>query len=160
MRTILRLKDENGNWVEFPALIGEKGDKGDAGAPGAAGYTPVKGVDYFDGADGKNGADGYTPIKGVDYFDGSPGANGKDGVSVTHSWNGTVLTVTSASGTSSANLKGDKGDTGSPGVSAVYIGSTEPTAENINVWIDPGGEGEAPKYNAPLSEAEIRAICT
>lgn len=34
------------------------------------------------------------------------GADGEDGVSVTHSWNGTVLTVTSASGTSSADLKG------------------------------------------------------
>ena len=36
--------------------------------------------------------------------------DGKDGVSVTHEWNGTELTVTSASGTSSADLKGDKGD--------------------------------------------------
>lgn len=32
--------------------------------PGAPGYTPQKGIDYFDGEDG------YTPIKGVDYFDG------------------------------------------------------------------------------------------
>lgn len=32
----------------------------------------------FDGADGK---DGYTPIKGVDYFDGVDGQNGKDGSS-------------------------------------------------------------------------------
>lgn len=40
---------------------------------GVDGYTPVKDVDYFDGKDGKdgeNGKDGYTPIKGVDYFDG------------------------------------------------------------------------------------------
>ena len=37
--------------------------------------------------------------------------NGNDGASVGHSWNGTVLTVTSASGTSSADLKGAKGDT-------------------------------------------------
>ena len=36
--------------------------------------------------------------------------NGKDGTSATHSWDGTVLTITSASGTSSADLKGDKGD--------------------------------------------------
>jgi hypothetical protein len=36
--------------------------------------------------------------------------NGKDGVSATHSWNGTVLSITSASGTSSADLKGEKGD--------------------------------------------------
>ena len=34
-----------------------------------------------------------------------------DGISVTHSWNGTTLTVTSASGTSSSDLKGSKGDT-------------------------------------------------
>ena len=46
---------------------------------------------------------------------------GKDGVSCTHSWNGTTLTVTSASGTTSADLKGeqglkgDKGDQGEKG---------------------------------------------
>ena len=34
---------------------------------------------------------------------------------ITHSWNGTVLTVTSDSGTSSADLKGEKGDKGSRG---------------------------------------------
>lgn len=37
-------------------------------------------------------------------FDGEPG------VSITHSWNGTVLTITSASGTSSADLRGPAGD--------------------------------------------------
>ena len=41
--------------------------------------------------------------------------DGEDGVSVTHIWNGTTLTVVSASGTSSANLKGDKGDQGIQG---------------------------------------------
>ena len=41
------------------------------GLPGDPGYTPQKGVDYFDGEDG------YTPVKGKDYFDG------KDGTSVT-----------------------------------------------------------------------------
>ena len=90
-------------------LKGEKGDsiKGDKGDPG---YTPVKGKDYFDGAAG------YTPQKGVDYFDGAPGAPGSNGVSATHSWNGTTLTITSASGTSSADLKGEKGDKGDTGV--------------------------------------------
>ena len=81
---------------------GEKGDKGDRGEKGNDGYTPRKGIDYFDGVDGKNGQngkdgqdgytpikgkdyfdgedgkDGYTPIKGVDYFDGKDGENGKD----------------------------------------------------------------------------------
>ena len=44
---------------------------------------------------------------------GDPGEKGDTGRGAEHSWNGTVLTVTSASGTSSADLKGDKGDTGS-----------------------------------------------
>jgi hypothetical protein len=41
------------------------------GQNGEDGYTPQKGVDYFDGKDGqdgRDGVDGYTPIKGVDYF--------------------------------------------------------------------------------------------
>ena len=88
---------------------------------------PSDGVDGKDGKDGTDGQDGYTPVKGKDYFDGkdgSPGKDGSDGVSATHSWNGTVLTVTSASGTSSADLKGDKGDsikgdTGNPGADGV-----------------------------------------
>lgn len=40
---------------------------------------------------------------------------GIDVVSAHHSWSGTTLTITSASGTSSADLKGEKGDTGSTG---------------------------------------------
>ena len=31
---------------------------------------------------------------------------------IKHKWNGTVLTITSDSGTSSADLKGEKGDDG------------------------------------------------
>ena len=86
------------------------------GADGADGYTPVKGVDYFDGEDG------YTPVKGVDYFDGKDGQSGKDGADgtpCTHRWSGTTLTITSASGTSSANLKGDKGDQGVQGIQGI-----------------------------------------
>ena len=41
--------------------------------------------------------------------------DGKDGTSVNHYWSGTTLNVSSASGTSSANLKGEKGDKGEPG---------------------------------------------
>lgn len=37
------------------------------------------------------------------------GKDGKDGVSAAHSWNGTVLTISSASGTSSADLRGTNG---------------------------------------------------
>ena len=37
-------------------------------------------------------------------------------IGMSHEWNGTVLTVTSASGTSSADLKGERGFKGDPGV--------------------------------------------
>jgi len=68
--------------IEMELGIGARGE------PGEDGYTPIKGVDYFDGADGYtpvkgvdyfDGADGYTPVKGVDYFDGADGTNGVDG---------------------------------------------------------------------------------
>ena len=130
----------SGTEVEWLAsLRGKKGDKGDTGE---AGYTPVKGKDYFDGEKGEKGDDGYTPVKGVDYVDGkdgytpvkgvdyvdgkdgytpvkgvdyTDGKDGKDGVSCTHEWDGTKLTINSASGTSTADLKGEKGDKGDPG---------------------------------------------
>ena len=98
-------------------IKGEKGDTGSAGKDGADGYTPVKGVDYFDG---KNGSDGKD------------GSNGTDGISATHSWNGTTLTITSASGTSSANLKGDTGADGSngkDGTSVTVSSVSESTAD-------------------------------
>ena len=61
-------------------------------------------------------------------------------MSATHKWNGTVLTVTSASGTSSADLKGNKGDSG------VYMGSVEPTDPNVVVWVNPDGEADSLDY--------------
>lgn len=60
----------------------------------------------------KNGTKGSTGATGSP---GVAGKNGSNGVSCTHSWNGTTLTVTSASGTSSANLKGTTGDRGATG---------------------------------------------
>ena len=45
---ILRIKDENGEWQEIQAI---------KGTPGKDGYTPIKGVDYFDGKDGVDGRD-------------------------------------------------------------------------------------------------------
>ena len=43
------------------------------------------------------------------------GAPGKDGVSAEHRWDGSVLTITSASGTSSADLRGPQGPKGPEG---------------------------------------------
>lgn len=89
---------------------------------------------------GTQGDAGYTPVKGVDYFDGQ---DGTDGTPCTHSWNGTTLTVTSASGTSSADLKGDKGDPGTggtPGTNATINGvSTLNIVAGDNVVISQSG---------------------
>lgn len=69
---------------QLEQLKGEPGKDGLDGAPGKDGkdgYTPIKGVDYFDGQDGapgkdgEPGEDGYTPVKGIDYFDGQDGKN-------------------------------------------------------------------------------------
>jgi hypothetical protein len=50
---------------------------------------------------------------------------GEPGTSATHSWSGTVLTITSAAGSSSADLKGPKGDTGPRG----FDGPTGPKGD-------------------------------
>jgi hypothetical protein len=52
------------------------------------------------------GKDGEKGDIGPEGPAGKDGLNGKDGVSVSHNWNGTILTITSASGTSSADLQG------------------------------------------------------
>lgn len=66
-----------------------------------------------------------TGPKGDTGETGEKGDVGENGVSCTHEWNGTTLTVTSASGSSSADLKGEKGDTGATGAT----GATGPRGE-------------------------------
>lgn len=74
--------------------------------------------------------------------------DGKNGVSATHSWNGTTLTVTSASGTSSANLKGDAG--ASPTIiieetaSGVLIEATNPDGTQQIGYALHGAPGKSP----------------
>ena len=103
---------QNGNWFIGQTDTGVPAE-GQPGADGQDGYTPVKGVDYFDGLNGQpgsdgvtphigangnwfigltdtgvpaegqpgaDGQDGYTPVKGVDYFDGEDGQPGSDGI--------------------------------------------------------------------------------
>lgn len=88
-----------------------KGEKGDAGTNGAT-YTPA--VDSAGNLSWSNTAGLPNPssinIKGPKGDSGAQGVKGDNGISATHSWSGTTLTITSASGSSSANLKGEKGD--------------------------------------------------
>lgn len=83
---------------QLAALKGEKGDTGERGPQGEQGIQGPKGDTGEPGPQGPAGADG------------------KDGISVTHEWVGTTLSITSASGTSSADLKGEKGEQGIQGI--------------------------------------------
>lgn len=96
----------------------------------------------FDGTDGVGiekaeiNADGVLVIN---YSNGMSkilgrviGEPGKDGVSATHSWDGTVLTVTSASGSSSVDLKGEQGNDGKSPVKGVDYWTFDDKAEIID----------------------------
>ena len=94
---------------------GPKGDTGETGATGATGPQGPKGDKGDTGATGAQGPQGIQGEAGPKGETGAAGADGSDGVSCTHSWSGTVLSVTSASGTSSADLVGPQGPTGATG---------------------------------------------
>lgn len=91
---------------------GPQGIQGETGATGEAGPRGSQGEKGETGDTGPQGPQGETGPRGAT---GPAGAAGNDGTPCKHSWNGTVLTVTSASGTSSADLIGPQGPTGATG---------------------------------------------
>lgn len=117
----------NDKELENPAPIslkGEKGEKGDKGDKGDAGYTPQKGIDYFDGEKGDKGDRGekgdkgdagYTPVKGVDYFDGAKGEKGEKGDKGEPGAKGEKGETGPKGDTGAQGPKGDKGETGATG---------------------------------------------
>lgn len=92
-----------------------------ASLKGNEGYTPIKGVDYFDGIDGKDGKDGYTPIKGIDYFDGEQGEKGEKGYTPIKG----IDYFDGKDGYTPVKgvdyFDGEKGDTGERGTDANYV---------------------------------------
>lgn len=80
------------------------------------------------------------------------GKDGADGVSATHVWNGTILTVTSASGTSSADLKGEKGEKGDTGAQGIQ-GKTGAKGEKGETGA-PGADGHTPVLGTDYWTAE------
>lgn len=118
----LTLTFDDGTSYTTPSIRGATGAAGKDGVDGQDGYTPVKGVDYFDGVNGKDGADGYTPVKGKDYFDGEAG---KDGTSVTvksvstSTADGGNNVVTFSDGKTLTVKNGSKGIAGEQGYSFV-----------------------------------------
>jgi hypothetical protein len=69
-----------------------------------------------------------------------------DGVSTTHSWDGTVLTITSASGTSSANLKGEQGPKGDAGQDGVTFTPSVDEDGNLS-WTNDGDKDNPTMVN-------------
>lgn len=114
----------NDKGLDNPAPVNIKG------ADGKDGYTPVKGVDYFDGQDGK---DGKTPVKGVDYFDGEDGQRGATGNGISSvlktDTNGLVdtYTITFTNGTKTVFTvtNGGAGKDGEEGVGVASVEQTE-----------------------------------
>ena len=117
----ITITDANGTRT-FDVMDGEDGQPGADGSPGrdgAAGNgiaSAVLNADYTLTLTFDDGTSYTTPsIRGATGATGGDGKDGSDGVSATHSWNGSVLTITSASGTSSADLKGSPGKDGNDG---------------------------------------------
>lgn len=86
---------------------------------------------------------------------GGKGDPGRDGISATHSWNGTVLTVTSASGSSSADLKGDTGPQGVQGPPGIQGIRGERGPQGIQGPSGPAGP-QGPAYT--LNDTDKNAI--
>lgn len=97
------LKGATGNSVKDLVCVTASG-----GTTTGSASTADSGTSYYRIKDSAgNWLSGTIAVK-----NGSKGSSGTNGTSCTHSWNGTTLSITSASGTSSANLKGAKGDNG------------------------------------------------
>lgn len=91
------LQDEVSLALETAKASGDfKGDTGESGADGLSTYQI-----WLNTGNTGTEEDFLASLKGDD------GVIGSDGTPATHEWNGTVLTITSASGTSSVDLKGD-----------------------------------------------------
>ena len=89
-------------------IQGNKGDTGDKGQDGI-GIKDIS-INSSDELVITLTDDRLINIGNVKGKDGEDGSDGKDGTSIEHAWSGTVLSITSASGTSSVDLKGSKGD--------------------------------------------------
>lgn len=109
---ILSTKDENGNWIPIPAIVGPKGPKGDAGEKGATGERgPVgpagpQGDPGAQGPQGEPGPKGDTGEAGPKGSDGTPGEQGPQGPK---------------GDPGEPGPKGDKGDSGIPALNLVEV---------------------------------------
>lgn len=160
---------------DLEKITGEKGDKGDPftyddltaeqklelrGEPGKDGYTPKKGVDYFDGKPGKKGdkGDKGDPLRFEDLTNAQKeqlkGEPGKDG----------VVTFEALTPEQKASLKGDKGDPGKDGVdgkdgtNANIIAGTGLTKSGDTISIDTSVVASKPDLNSYAKASKVPKI--
>ena len=126
---IAKLDLTGGSTVELDTTLKEPGKAADAKSVGDAlnnklnsdqlqpainaALAQAKQSGEFDGPQGPQGEQGLQGIQGIQ---GEQGPAGDNGISINHNWNGTILTITSASGTSSSNLQGPQGEQGVQGI--------------------------------------------
>lgn len=112
--TVLTITSDSG--TSSCDLKGAQGDMGVRGAQGAPGGSGECGKSAYDIAiaNGFKG-DEAAWLESIKGAPGESGIPGEPGIPCTHYWNGTTLYVTSASGTSAADLRGAKGDAGAAG---------------------------------------------
>ena len=121
---------------------GPKGDKGDTGSTGPMGPQGIQGIQ------GEQGPKGDTGNAGPRGEQGPKGDTGNDGISptasITQTSTGATITITDASGTTTANInngakgdrgdKGDKGDTGKDfSIYKTYLSISDMEADKDNV---------------------------
>ena len=73
---------------------------------------------------------------------------------ITHEWNGTILTITSDSGTSSMDLKGDQGDDGVRGPQGPAGDTTSATIETDTTLTQAGTPADAKAVGDAIAAVE------
>ncbi len=128
-------KDGENGATFTPSIVGEGwlSWSNDKGLPNPDDFY-IKGDQGEQGIQGEKGDTGAT---------GAKGEKGNNGVSAYHRWNGTVLEITSASGTSSADLKGEAGRTPQKGVD--YFTQSD-INDIVNQVFERVGNGNGVKY--------------
>lgn len=123
---------------------GIKGDKGDVGDTGNGIESTVLNSDYTLTITFTDGTSYTTPsIRGEKGLKGDVG----NGITSTVLNNDYTLTINFTNGTQYTTppirgKQGEKGNQGEIGDSGVYIGTDEPSNEDINVWIDSDGTAD------------------
>ena len=131
---------------QLAGLKGEKGDKGDKGDQGIQGEQGIQGIQGERGEKGEQGIQGekgdafkyedFTPeqLAGLKGEKGDKGDQGIQGIQGEKGDQGIQGIQGKQGAKGDTGEKGDKGDTGDSGV---YIGTTAPIDEDVNVWINP-----------------------